>query len=95
MGHRGGDSSPVLIEIQDPYSQFLVNVEQRAGLGGDGGPGGLGGPGGEPGKSLEHCSGNPPHGPQGENGSTGMNGPSGQILGFCIKIGNARTGHCH
>lgn len=95
MGHRGGDSSPVLIEIQDPYSQFLVNVEQRAGLGGDGGPGGLGGPGGEPGKSLEHCLGNPPHGPQGENGSTGMNGPSGQILGFCIKIGNARTGHCH
>lgn len=100
IGGNGGDSSPVLIEIEDP-KDIVVRVNPKVGVGGTGGPGGDGGSGGAGGIAGIRDSGNlcraAAQGPQGPRGAQGPQGPSGKDgieKPICLRLGAAQVGDC-
>lgn len=99
-GGNGGDSSPVLLELEDP-SGLLVTAEVRpgkAGDGGQGGDGGLGGPGGDAGRrdsrNLCRVASGGSQGPQGSQGTFGAAGKDGSQQPLCLRLGAAQVGDC-
>jgi len=100
VGGDGGDTSPVLVELDDP-SGIAISTELRPGLGGVGGRGGDGGPGGrggDPGSrdARKQCreASRGAQGPQGEQGPAGSSGKEGERQPICLRLGTAEIGNC-
>lgn len=99
-GGAGGDSSPVLIDLEDP-SGIIITTEVQVGKGGIGGPGGDGGPGGQGGdpgsrdsRKLCRSANRGPQGPLGNQGPLGPSGDDGKEQPFCLRLGAAQIGDC-
>jgi len=100
QGGAGGDSSPILLDLEDP-SGLIVSTEirvGRGGVGGLGGDGGSGGQGGDPGsrdsRKLCRSANRGPKGPIGPQGPTGPSGNDGSEQPICLRLGPAQIGDC-